>query len=411
MAAPLATFDEGTAMNIDDDSVPLDRDAFAARVMGLIQKHGANLRLAYEPEPFRIVSLEESKQILNLHNGYQMYMNAAPEDRANVIAKTAIAWRLPEDQLELGYESVVTDLHPAVRARSYFDLFGLELSLDGTKPPEVPHHEFAEFLSLLLVYDEPHTVSFVNAQQLEDWGVTFYEAYEAAVRNLAEKPIAYVESEGLFELCANDAHDAARMLLVEAMKSFEVTGDLICMVPSRDCLLLTGSDNSAGLRLMAERAREAIQSRMITCIAFRLVDDHWEPWLPQKNHPSYSAFHRLHCDSLGQDYVEQKALLEELHEKTGDDIFVATYSGVDAKDRSWTYTLWAENVLSLLPRAEYLVFGYGENQTIRFVPWDAAATIVGGMMHDTGMYPVRYRVEDFPTPEQLERLRAVAIEP
>src|SRR5690606_37708012 len=97
---------------------------------------------------------------------------------------------------------------------------------------------------------------------------------------------------------------------------------------------------------------------------------------------------------------------EKLHEQTGVDIFVASYSGIDAKDRCWTYTLWAENVVTLLPRAEYLVFGYGEKSTIKFVPWDAALAIVGSLMREEDMFPVRYFVKEFPSPEQLEQLRA-----
>ena len=36
--------------------------------------------------------------------------------------------------------------------------------------------------------------------------------------------------------------------------------------------------------------------------------------------------------SAGQDYSEQKELLDRLHEKTGEDVFVASYSVMQHKD-------------------------------------------------------------------------------
>lgn len=389
----------------------LGGDAFAARVMELIRERGELRELFYEPDAFRIVTRDESAMMLNLYNGYQAYLSVDQEQRANAIARLALAWRLPEDLDDIGYETAETDLYPAIRARSYFELYELELSLEGRESLGIPCSELASYLSLSLVYDEPHAIKFVSDEQLEDWGVTFYEAYEAAMRNLGERPISYIENNGLYEICVNDSHDAARMLLVGALQNLEVEGDLICMVPSRDCLLLTGAESAAGLSRMAERGREAISSRAISGISFRLVEDRWEPWLPDRGHPSYRALHNLRCESIGQDYAEQEALLEKLHERTGEDIYVGSYSGVDAKDRSWSYALWAENIVTLLPRAEYLVFVHADGENIMFVPWDAAVAIAGDLMHDAGLYPVRYRVDEFPSPEQLERLRAAAIEP
>jgi hypothetical protein len=36
--------------------------------------------------------------------------------------------------------------------------------------------------------------------------------------------------------------------------------------------------------------------------------------------------------------------------------------------------------------------------------WARARTIVGDLMTPVGMYPERFRVDQFPTPEQLEAL-------
>jgi hypothetical protein len=37
--------------------------------------------------------------------------------------------------------------------------------------------------------------------------------------------------------------------------------------------------------------------------------------------------------------------------------------------------------------------------------WEDAVAVVGGLMKDVGMYPQRFLVKEFPTPEQLNRIK------
>ena len=46
----------------------------------------------------------------------------------------------------------------------------------------------------------------------------------------------------------------------------------------------------------------------------------------RSSHPHYKEFHRLHIHSMGQDYTEQKELLDKMNAKIGVDRFVATFS-------------------------------------------------------------------------------------
>ena len=106
--------------------------------------------------------------------------------------------------------------------------------------------------------------------------------------------------------------------------------------------------------------------------------------------------------SSDQDYAEQKELLDQFHEKTGEDVFVASFSVMQHKDTGHhtSYCVWPEGPISLLPRAERIVLG-GDDQSPVMALWEKVAEIAGDFMTPMGMYPERYRVEGFPTADQL----------
>ncbi len=217
---------------------PLNRDAFAAAVMALIKERGETRELVYEANEFRICLVAKRGNLVNLHNVYQEYLAVDPEGRENALRRTAMGWRMVEDEIELTYESVAPDLFPAIRARAYFELLYLESQIQGAAPSEVACREFAEHLCLALVHDEPHTMRFLAKGEVDAWGRTWFELLETATQNLSERPMSYGRIGNYYELLMGDGYNASRLLQVERLRELEVTGELIAMVPSRDCLIL-----------------------------------------------------------------------------------------------------------------------------------------------------------------------------
>jgi hypothetical protein len=74
--------------------------------------------------------------------------------------------------------------------------------------------------------------------------------------------------------------------------------------------------------------------------------------------------------------------------------------------RAFGMTFWADGMSSLLPRADTIAFK--PQAEVILVPWDAAMPIVGHRMTRTDDYPIRHRVDSFPSVDELEQLRAVA---
>jgi hypothetical protein len=63
---------------------------------------------------------------------------------------------------------------------------------------------------------------------------------------------------------------------------------------------------------------------------------------------------------------------------------------------------------TLLPRTEEVYFfipkGEQEGSVVVKANWDRVQQAVGQLMESQGIYPVRYRVKEFPTEEQLSML-------
>jgi len=125
--------------------------------------------------------------------------------------------------------------------------------------------------------------------------------------------------------------------------------------------------------------------------------------LPAEDHPLYHDFRKLRTETFGQAYLEQKGLLDKLHEKTGEDTFVASFSGFTPKGTNelTSYCVWGKDVVAWLPRTDLIMFIAEHGQQPQMVPWDRAVEVVGDLMETVDTYPPRFRVKEFPSVEQL----------
>jgi hypothetical protein len=113
----------------------------------------------------------------------------------------------------------------------------------------------------------------------------------------------------------------------------------------------------------------------------------------------------LEAQFLGGAYNDQKQLLERRHEQTGEDVFVASFSGVERQGNIVTYSVWTKGVATWLPKTDYVGVSDRETGVARFVCWEQLQEHVGSMMQPLEMYPPRWLVDDFPTPEQVEQMQ------
>ncbi len=342
-------------------SKPPTKDQFAQKVLDGIKRAGEKRAVVFDKDRFSLHTTDGG--ILNLTNAYPEFCAAPKEMRAESVNKWVRMWFARSLEIPDDFDDVRADLLPTVQARSHYDLVNLQFEVEGRMKLNRPYAVFGEHFAVGLVYDLPESMQHVNQDKLDKWGVTLYEVLEVAKQNLAERQFAFAGPQGGVGMywCSmqKDSYDAARILLLDAIRDFKVRGEIVAMIPNRETLYVAGSEDMHALKEMLKAAAEEMQKpRYISGIALRLDGDEWVPWLPAEDHPLYQDFHKLRTQTFGQAYGEQKELLDKLHEKTGQDIFVASFSGMGKKDTNelTSFCVWGKDVLGLASpyRSDYV---------------------------------------------------------
>jgi hypothetical protein len=392
---------------------PPSKDRFAQMFMEAVRAAGERNRISYDRDRFAVV--DGGSHVAFLGNVYPEYCSAPKSERGGVFANAVRTWFLNLQDLPQCFEDVHPDLLPVVRCRSYFELTMLHPGVEGKKPLRWPYQVLGEHFGVGLVYDLPTSMRAITQDDLDAWGVTFYEALEAARENLKGLELAFLgpqEGEGVYLSAAKDNYDASRLILPDLVGQFRVKGEPVAMVPNRSNLIVAGTEDLDGLKAMLGFAQDALKEpRPNSGIALRLDGDAWVSWLPDRSHPLYRDFKRMQVQWSGQDYREQKAILDPRHEKSGEDIFVASFSMFEqeATGEIRSYAVWAEGVThALLPKTDVIAF-MAEGKEPVLAEWDRALEHVGDMMQPLDMYPLRYRVRAFPDADQLKAIGRVTL--
>jgi uncharacterized protein DUF1444 len=396
---------------------PPSRDKFAKLVMAELRKISPGTNLKFNAEQFLIE--RGSDGFINLANLYHEYCQTPRGERRKVLDRFirgcigTTGFELPED-----FGDVHPDLLPVVRSRFYLESVALQSRARGGEGVAVPQQTIGDHLSLSLVYDLPQAMRSIIQDDLDKWGVSFYEAVEAARQNLEQMGnVAFASlqgegSEGVYISATGDNYDASRLMMLDLVRKFPVRGDYIAMVPNRDTLVVTGSEDAAGLEVMCKVAEESFEKpRPISTVALRLAGDEWESWLPGSSAPTFRKFHELRLRTVGMEYNDQKELLDQINESTSQDVFVASFSAVQQKEtgRITSYSVWSEGVPTLLPETDDIVLLRADRAAEKVElaaagSWDRVRQVAGELMEPLGMYPERYRVLEFPSSEQLDAI-------
>ena len=391
------------------------KDRFAKLLLAGIREAGERREIVYDRSQFRLVLGGGSGHMMYLQNVYADYCNAPEPDREKALARVVRNWFAFGKTMPEEFEDASHDLLPAVRDRCYFECAELMLRAEGKRSGDVPYQQLGDDLAIALVYDLPEAMRTITQRDLDRWGVTLYEALEVARTNLSRIPSKFIgpqEGDGVYLSVTNDNYDASRLLLVDLIRSFHVNGDHIAMVPNRDTLIVTGSDDENGIKAMVGLAKDALQKpRPLGGFLLKLDGDAWVSWMPPSLHPHYDELRRLRMQTIADFYDHQKSLLDKLHESTREDIFVASFTFAENKStgEAWSYCVWANGPLALLPKTDKVVF-MGAGMAPRFAEWDRVVATANDLMEPLDMYPERYRVAGFPSEQQLVEMGAGPIE-
>ena len=385
---------------------------FAEIVIAAFERSGLP-GLSYRESDFAL-KIPGRDATIFLQNSYTNYCAVPRSGRQEILSKLVASFAsIPE--IPSDFASARKNLMPVIRDEAYEGI----MRLMGESGPDDPglarlYKPLAKGLLAGLAYDTEHSITSVNSKTLQSWGVDLDQAFAVAKENLWDRtrPDGFEGSNGVYWARWGDSYDSSRMLLTELIYRLSVDGDPVAFVPNRDALLVTGTNNIAGLRVILNAGAESHfkQGHPLSPDLFVLDDGAWKRHVPEDSELR-KIWVGMRRQRDGLDYNQQKQLLDKLHEKVDVDIYVAGYQIAQGEGQeAFSICVWSRGVDTLIPVTEQIAFMLDAEKGEFFrVPWDAAASVVGNLMEaDAELIPKRFRVREFPNDEQIAQLRKLA---
>jgi uncharacterized protein YtpQ (UPF0354 family) len=391
------------------------RDGFAQLVIRRFAKAGMS-DLEYRESDFSIQRPGTSNAVF-LYNVYQNYCQADPRGRTTLLNRFVSAFAA-DSKIPTDLESAKKTFMPVLRDFRYISLSRLALESRGTTDvhltPELP---FAPELSVLCACDFQDSISLVNKDKLDAWGITLEDAVVTAKENLRDRtaPNGFTRlNNGVFLGSWNDSYESARLILPDYFYRLPLQGDPVAFIPNRDILFVCGELDKAGIQfILEEGAKTHFENGYpLSPSLYVLREGHWEKFTPEDAGLQKQLLD-LQRRREATDYAEQQKYLTAIYERDGKNIFVAGCQLFKENDGShFTHCVWSKDVDSLLPITDeltlFLDVGVPEGQSVDNIrlPWDEAQTHLGEFMEPVeGLIPGRVRVRKFPDSTLLEKLR------
>lgn len=387
----------------------LQRKLFIHRVRRALRSAGArDIRFDEKEFLFRFTAAQE--ETMFLHNLFDEYLKR-PIAEQSFIIQAHIRALTEKPETPASFDQAGPLLLPRIRERAYFELVTMHLSrIRGADEPLAPLFKPAGSThAACLELDFPSSTQLVTRENLTQWGVSFEDAFAIALANLRRNTEWNFSSPktGVFVSTWRDVYDASRILLPEFPERVSTAGDPVVLIPNRNTLLITGSEDAEGLEIIAQIARKKAEdeARFMSYYALVLRGGRWMDFLPREGTSEYAVYRQMHAQSLAKDYNEQKDLLDEQFERNGIVGFVASYNVYRSPEGEiFSLAVWSKGVISYLPAADRIALFDPDTSQSTVYPFARVQEAAAHLMEPQGWAPERWLVREFPDNETIKRL-------
>jgi uncharacterized protein YtpQ (UPF0354 family) len=192
-----------------------------------------------------------------LQNCYTEY-RSSPKDKEATISKYIKSF----SETSFNTDKIdTTRITPVIKSKAWVSETQVSLRSHGAKmTPENVYENLNDELLIVYVEDNPKSVRYLTPKDILAVGLKKEQLKGLAVKNfrLIVPPVEVHEYDGFYVLRAGGHYDASLLLLDEiwATKKMVINGDYVVAVPSRDMLLVTGSNNPSGVANVTSLAKE-----------------------------------------------------------------------------------------------------------------------------------------------------------
>jgi hypothetical protein len=394
-------------------------EKFAKLVAKTLVDAGFSEPIRIDNEQFRLVLGSEGKQVYNLHNVYRDYCRVDRKERQAVLVGYLKSMQQHGD-LPASFELARHKLLPILRSRAMVEYILLSAIQEGHADLAPASKAFSADAVIMLAYDTEDSIMTLTGPTLRDWNVSFDDALAVALDNLRDLTISNFEEmvPGLFLGIWDDAYDTSRILFPDVVHQLNVGGEPIAMIPTRSRFIVVSGNDKGKLLTMLELSRKFAEEegRPLSSLMYRFENGRAVEYVPTDPdvREKLAEFRR---NSLAEDYASQKDLLDRANEKTGVDVFVASYRilASNTTGRQASVAVWTEDVDILLPEADLVTLvstadlEEGQSGPPVFVAWKDLQAATGQFERVDERYPPRYKPLNFPAKEVRDRLPATEL--
>lgn len=300
-------------------------------------------------------------------------------------------------------------LRPVLRPQSYVN----QLVNDGAQfwvRPVFP------FINEMVVVDLPTVRSLVTPAETNAWSITGDQAFAVARKNLSARQQALDPGEKILMKDADGGTYVDSMILATGwLGSLAVAGGPRPLVffPGDGVLLLgtDAPDQAAELFEVAEQlylhAEQPISPQGYTINGSIIA-----PVDQAGPHPVRDLALRARTLLCTTEYRHQTEFLRQHYERERFPQYVGDAQVIEAAWGQRSTAIWRQGVACELPQTDYVTFLVGDPSDVSdtfTVPFPTVVDALG-ILPVTGINPVRYRADEWPTPELLATLKAHAVD-
>lgn len=316
---------------------------------------------------------------------------------------------------ELSSDELMESLALRVRTGFEIDFRNRHIKLMGHDAPPSISFRRGELL-LEIVSDRDESVSIARSDDLAEIGVSEEDAIRMAVakiRRSTDEDTWEKVDESIWMSRYQDDYDFARLVAAEDFGRFPFDGPPIVFAPSHSICLATNSTDADVLSKMTDIGNENAASHRPFCQLLWTLEGggEWKEWQPDQTAESWEVAQLQALRETVQKYEEVKDYLER---SLGEDVFVATFQGIQNDDGVTCYSVYTLDLSSYLPLTDYVVIvdpELPEDQTVvGRVDWDEFEKSLGsGAIEQVeDLNPPWYRLMQPLDASQKDRIRKLA---
>ena len=172
-----------------------------------------------------------------------------------------------------------TDLIPVIKPGNYLEEVNA-LTANTDKPAPLVSEKYNDELLIAYVQDSENSMQYLTDEDFKKLAIPKDSLRAIAIRNL-DKVLSNAQihnGNGIYMVTAGGNYEASLILpgILWTKENFPVKGDFVMAVPTRDLLLITGSDDKAGITKLKEFVAKSYKTGNYT------ISEHLFKWTGKK---------------------------------------------------------------------------------------------------------------------------------